>query len=549
MAKVSVHVSTIGYTVDIFIQDSSQTIIAGLTGLTSASSGLTAYYLRQGDSSTTAITLSAGTLGTWSSGGFVEIDNSHMKGMYQIGLPNAVLASGKTTKVYIQGAANMAPTVLEIELTQTDNQNAITGGMTALPSVVAGANGGIPLGDASGNVGLKALAIDLPNMTPTAKSLMIRAYLTVTGTTTGPVTADQYFTSGFYNNAGVYTPTYQSTALGTTVYAWTDGSRWYLTTTTPGTGPTGNYFQTAAAATVVGPYTAVNSATGTPAVAAHGNAILSSFQPDVASTGIATPTNITAGTITTVATTTNLTNAPTAGDFTTTMKTSLNAATPASIVGNVGGVSGVTFNTSVPNLAQIVAAQPTDASITSDVEAALTFQGYTTTRAGFLDTLNGLVAAVWAAATRTLTAFGFTVPATVAGNVGGIAGVTFNGSVPSLAQIQAGLPTAAQNRAEMDANSTQLQAIVAALPACFIGATVNDTGATSTVFKGSAGLSSIDGFYVNTFLTFTGSALLSPLPRKVTGYVGSTRQFTFATAFPSAPTNGDTFIVLGDVSS
>lgn len=42
---------------------------------------------------------------------------------------------------------------------------------------------------------------------------------------------------------------------------------------------------------------------------------------------IANTTNITAGTITTV---TNLTNAATAGDFTATMKTSLNAATPAS---------------------------------------------------------------------------------------------------------------------------------------------------------------------------------------------------------------------------
>jgi hypothetical protein len=52
---------------------------------------------------------------------------------------------------------------------------------------------------------------------------------------------------------------------------------------------------------------------------------------------VASPTNITAGTITTV---TNLTNAPTAGDFTATMKTSLNAATPASVTGSVGSVTG-----------------------------------------------------------------------------------------------------------------------------------------------------------------------------------------------------------------
>lgn len=55
-------------------------------------------------------------------------------------------------------------------------------------------------------------------------------------------------------------------------------------------------------------------------------------------TSIASPTNITAGTITTV---TNLTNAPTAGDFTATMKTSIGTAVAASAVasvtGNVGG--------------------------------------------------------------------------------------------------------------------------------------------------------------------------------------------------------------------
>ncbi len=52
---------------------------------------------------------------------------------------------------------------------------------------------------------------------------------------------------------------------------------------------------------------------------------------------LASTTNITAGTITTA---TNLTNAPTAGDFTPTMKTSLNAATPAS-VGTVTDSSSV----------------------------------------------------------------------------------------------------------------------------------------------------------------------------------------------------------------
>jgi hypothetical protein len=51
-------------------------------------------------------------------------------------------------------------------------------------------------------------------------------------------------------------------------------------------------------------------------------------------TSVASPTNITAGTITT---TTNLTNAPTSGDFTATMKTSLNAATPSVTVSDKTG--------------------------------------------------------------------------------------------------------------------------------------------------------------------------------------------------------------------
>lgn len=45
-------------------------------------------------------------------------------------------------------------------------------------------------------------------------------------------------------------------------------------------------------------------------------------------------------------------------------------------------------------------------SIGTDVQTGLTAQGYTTTRAGFLDTLNGLVAAVWDKATSAITTSG-----------------------------------------------------------------------------------------------------------------------------------------------
>lgn len=66
---------------------------------------------------------------------------------------------------------------------------------------------------------------------------------------------------------------------------------------------------------------------------------------------VASPTS----TLNTITTVTNLTNTPTTGDFNATQKTSLNAATPASVVGNVGGVAGVTFPANVASPTNITA--------------------------------------------------------------------------------------------------------------------------------------------------------------------------------------------------
>jgi hypothetical protein len=75
-------------------------------------------------------------------------------------------------------------------------------------------------------------------------------------------------------------------------------------------------------------------------------------------------------------------------DFTATMKTSLNDATPSVTVSDKTGFA-------------LTAGEHTN--IVSDVESGLTSQGYTTTRAGYIDVLNGIIAAIWGATTRTLT--------------------------------------------------------------------------------------------------------------------------------------------------
>lgn len=123
--KYIVQKGTTNFIAAVFIQDSSQTNGSGLTGLTSSSVGLTCYRARpdDGNAGGVVISLSAGTRGTWSSGGFVEKDNANLNGVYELGIPNAALAVGTLTVgtpaycvIMLKGAANMAPCVMEIEL-------------------------------------------------------------------------------------------------------------------------------------------------------------------------------------------------------------------------------------------------------------------------------------------------------------------------------------------------------------------------------------------------------------------------------------------------
>lgn len=125
MAKISRQVGTTSQIVDIFVQNNSVSTGAGLTGLAFNTASLTAYYKRNTASSSTLITLQAATLGVFTAGGggFIVVDGTNMPGLYELGIPNAALASGAdSVVVYLTGAANMAPCVLEIELTATTNQ-------------------------------------------------------------------------------------------------------------------------------------------------------------------------------------------------------------------------------------------------------------------------------------------------------------------------------------------------------------------------------------------------------------------------------------------
>lgn len=133
--------------VSIFIQDSSKTDGSGLTGLTQASASLVCYRHRSDDGNANAVALSliSGTRGTWLSGSFKEKDATNMPGVYELGLDNNGLATGSNWVLYmLKGATNMAPVLLEIQLSAVDLTDGVRAGLTALPNVASGSAGAIP---------------------------------------------------------------------------------------------------------------------------------------------------------------------------------------------------------------------------------------------------------------------------------------------------------------------------------------------------------------------------------------------------------------------
>jgi hypothetical protein len=99
---------------------------------------------------------------------------------------------------------------------------------------------------------------------------------------------------------------------------------------------------------------------------------------------------------------------------------------------------------------------------------------------------------------------------------------------------------------------------LSALPAATAGASggllVNDhlndsvssVSPTASSFAGTGALSATDNFYLSGVLVFT-SGNLKGIARKVTAYTGSTKTFAFDAAYPTAPAQNDTFVLIGRI--
>lgn len=216
MAKLQLLAGTTSKSVGVFIQDSTSTTGAGLTGLAYNTASLIAYWYQAGVSAPAAITLAtlATATAAYSSGGFFELDATHTPGHYRLDIPNAVLTGATSAVVVLRGATNMAQLQLEIELTAWNNQDAVHGGLSALPNAAANANGGLPILSSSGTT----LAYTISTLT------------NYTGNT--PQTGDAYARIGS-TGSGLTSLAPSATALSTAV--WTAPPTGFLAATFPAT--------------------------------------------------------------------------------------------------------------------------------------------------------------------------------------------------------------------------------------------------------------------------------------------------------------------------
>ena len=114
----SIYAGLTSQTIDVFIQDTSSTIGAGLTGLTFNTAGFKdgVYYRKGATGTATKITLATQTVGgAWASGGFVEIDATNMPGMYRFDLPNAMVDTTGFVTLIFRAGTNVCPTPLRID--------------------------------------------------------------------------------------------------------------------------------------------------------------------------------------------------------------------------------------------------------------------------------------------------------------------------------------------------------------------------------------------------------------------------------------------------
>jgi hypothetical protein len=139
MAKLAITPGATDQTVYVFVPDSASTTGGGKTGIAHNAAGLTCYYVRERGSATQlALASLASATAAHADGGWFEVDSTNMPGVYRLDLSDAILAaSSRYAVVYLRGASGMAPTLLEIDLSNQADTTRINGSAATAPPTAA----------------------------------------------------------------------------------------------------------------------------------------------------------------------------------------------------------------------------------------------------------------------------------------------------------------------------------------------------------------------------------------------------------------------------
>lgn len=224
--KLKLKRGTTSKIIRVFLADMTALDGSGLTGLVYNSAGLSAAYIRETDATVTTISLSAGTVGTWSSGGFKEVDATNFPGLYELGLPNAALASGASTTILLRGAANMVVTTAEIELDAVDYQAGTITSAGSVTGSVGSVTAAVTTASDANVTAIKAKTDNLP-----ANPAAVGAAMTIDFTQSLPSTPvvgslGAALVAGWNATYGkiVYTPPSALPGTGSIAYYGTDGT-------------------------------------------------------------------------------------------------------------------------------------------------------------------------------------------------------------------------------------------------------------------------------------------------------------------------------------
>src|SRR5262249_32749148 len=105
---------------------------SGKTGLRPDMPGATAVYVREGEAAARRIPLTGGSIGDYRPGSFVEVDAELLPGVYQLGLPDEMLAPGADSVTLVLKFPGAVIDPIVVSLVAYDPQDSSRLGLSAL---------------------------------------------------------------------------------------------------------------------------------------------------------------------------------------------------------------------------------------------------------------------------------------------------------------------------------------------------------------------------------------------------------------------------------